>query len=89
MYKYPANITFISSWNFSFEVRVLQPFVLGENVFGPKCFPCPFQLARAEMVNNEVSSRPFINRNEENVMSAKRTRTLRRGRLYVSVPSCI
>lgn len=41
------------------------------------------------MVNNEVSSRPFINRNEENVMSAKRIRMLRRGRLYVSAPSRI
>lgn len=79
-YKYPANITFISSWNFSFELRVLQPFVLGENVFGPKCFLCPFQPDRAEMVNNEVSSRPFINWNEENVMFAKRTRMLRRGK---------
>lgn len=61
----------------------------GENMFGPKCFPCPFQPDRAEMVNNEVSSRPFINRNEESVMFAKRTRMLRRGRLYVSVPSCV
>lgn len=47
-YEYPLNIAFMSSWNFSIELWILQPFVLGENVFGPKCLPCPFQLDGAE-----------------------------------------
>lgn len=51
------------------EAWILKSFASGESVFGTKTFTCPISTCQSwGWCNNEMSSCPLINWNEENVM---------------------
>lgn len=74
---YALKISFVLFSNFSIRAMNFNNICLSENVFETKTFLYPISNRQSrDWYNNEMSSCPLINWNEENVMFNERTRIL-------------